>query len=95
MPEEDKQACEVDKTEEVFDAVPPPSDQSSEVLHPGEQLFHLPTPLIAPQRSTILGLLFAVDAVGQDHLHAVRAHLLDERIGIIRLVADEPCGQLV
>ena len=58
---------EVDHSEEVFDMVFPSSDESSEVVHPGEESFHFPASAVAAELSSVLGLLFAVAAVGRDH----------------------------
>lgn len=41
------EAGKVDEAEEVFDAVFPAGDESSEVVHPGEEPFHFPSPAVA------------------------------------------------
>jgi len=67
MSEQDDQACELREAQEVFDVVFPSSDESSEVVHPGEESFHFPASAVAAELSSVLGLLFAVAAVGRDH----------------------------
>jgi hypothetical protein len=44
MSDEHEQAGEVYESEEVFDVVFPPRDQSTVVLHPGEDSFDLTCP---------------------------------------------------
>jgi hypothetical protein len=43
------EACEVDKTEEVFDVVFPSGDETAEIVHPDEEPFYFPAPLEASQ----------------------------------------------
>lgn len=47
MPEQEVKASELNKTEEVLDVVLPSGDEAAEVVHPGEEPFHFPTPTIA------------------------------------------------
>jgi hypothetical protein len=62
-------------------------------MHPGEEAFDFPASSVAPQWSSILGLLFAVAAVGRDPFHAVFvSHLLIERGRVVGLVADQSMG---
>ena len=49
----------------------PSSDESAEVVHPGEEPFDLPSSSIAAQLTSVLGFLFSIAAVGRDHLDAV------------------------
>ena len=70
-------------------------DQALLVEEPSEDSLYLPTSLVAPQRAPVLGL-FQVPAVWGDHLdapHVVEQHV--ELVGVVRLVADEPDGQLL
>lgn len=86
----------MDEAEEVFDVVLPSSDESAEVVHPGEQPFHFPSPAVAPQLTSILTLFSATTAVGRDHFYVVLGgELLVERVRVIGLVADEPSGELI
>jgi hypothetical protein len=64
------------ESEEVLYLCFPSGDEPSEVVQPGEAAFDFSAALVASERSPVLSLLFAVDAVGQDHLNAVLAHLL-------------------
>jgi hypothetical protein len=89
-------AGEVDEAEEVLDVVFPSGDESAEAVHPGEEslaplrafsVSGQPAPVVAP---------VPVAPVGRDHLDA--AFLLEpsvERIRVVGLVADEPCGEFV
>jgi len=49
-------AGELDESEEVFDVVFPSRDESSEVVHPGEEPFDLPSFLVAAELAPVLGL---------------------------------------
>ena len=96
MFEQHEQACQLNEAEEVFDVVFPSRDESAVVLHPCEDSLDLPSAPVTPQRSAILGLLFAVGSVGRDHLDAVLlGQRLIERVGIVSLVADQSFGHLV
>ncbi len=86
----------MDEAEEVFNVVLPSGDESAEVVHPGEQPFHSPSPAVAPQLASILSLLSATAPVGRDHFYVVLGgKLLVERVRVIGLVADEPGGKLI
>jgi len=95
MPEQHHEASELYESEEVFDVVFPSCDQSAVVLHPGKDAFDFPAAAIATQRAPVLGLVFAVDAVGRDHLDAIFTHLLVERVRVVCLVADQSFRQFV
>ena len=71
MFEQYDEASKLCKAEEVFDVIFPSSDEPSEVVHPGKEPFHFPSSSIASELPSILGLLFAVAAVGRDHFDAV------------------------
>jgi len=73
----------------------PAGDEPAEVVQPGEEPFYSPALAIAAQLPAILG--FAPPAaVGRDQVDAVLCfELLIERVGVIGLVADEPCWKLV
>jgi hypothetical protein len=82
----------VGEAEEVFYLCFPSGDELSEVVQPSEAAFDFPAALVASERPPFLSLLFAVDAVGRDHLNVLLAHLLVQCIGIISLVAYQPAG---
>src|ERR1022692_21312 len=93
MSEKAGKLCEA---EEVFDLVFPSRDESAEVVHPGEEAFHFPTSAVAPQLPSVLGLSFAVAAVGRDHLDSVLlGHLLIQGGRVVGLVTDQSFGQLI
>ena len=71
MSEQYEEASELREAEEVFDVVFPSSDESSEVVHPGEEPFHFPASAVAAQLPAVLSLSFAVAPVVRDHLDAV------------------------
>src|SRR5277367_3542095 len=96
MSEQDSHAGELREAEEVFDVVFPSGNESAEVVHPGEEPFHFPASSVAAKLSSVLCLLFAVAAVGGDHLDAVFfSHLLVESGRVVGLVADQSFGQLI
>ena len=85
----------MDEAEEVFDVVFPSGDESAEVVHPGEEPFHFPSPAIASQFASILSFLSAASPVGGDHFDVVLGgELLIERVRVVGLVADQPRGQV-
>jgi hypothetical protein len=87
---------EVNEAEKIVDVVFPPNDKSSEVVHPGEEPFHLPSSAIATQLSPVLGEAFASAPVGRDQLDAVVfCELGVERVRVVGFVADEPGRELV
>lgn len=70
-------------------------NQSAEPLQPGEQPFHDPAALISAQWSAVLRLP-PVLSIGRYHLDAVLLFQVPvQRIGIVRLVADQPRRQFV
>ena len=88
-------AGELYESEEVFDVVFPSGDESSEVVHPCEEPFDLPTLFVAAKLSAVLGFA-SVAAVGCDHLDAVFVlELLVELVGIVSLISDQPGRELV
>lgn len=96
MSEHHMKAGEMDEAEDVFDVVFPSSDESAEIVHPGEQPFHFPSPAITAQLASIPSLLSATAPVGRDHFDVVLCgELLVERVRVIGLVADEPGRELI
>lgn len=69
--------------------------QSSEVSHPGDVPFHLPSPLVPPQLAVVLrGRLAAIDLVRADQLDPTPLQSFTQRVGIGRLVVNQPRGVL-
>jgi hypothetical protein len=86
---------ELDEFEEVFDVVLPASDESAEVVHPGEESFNFPALLVAAKFSPVLRFT-SVAAIRGDHLDAVFVlEPLVELVAVLRLVADQSSGQFV
>jgi hypothetical protein len=54
MPDQEVQAGEVDKAEEVFDVVFPSSDGSAEIVHPREEPRRFPASRVAAQFTGVL-----------------------------------------
>ena len=71
MSEQDVQAGQMDEAEEVLDVVFPSDDESAEVVHPCKESLDFPASAVTAQLPAVLGLLFAIAAVGSDHLDAV------------------------
>ena len=96
MFEHHEKTCEMNKSEEVFDMIFPTRDESAEVVHPGEEPFHFPSPAISPELASVLSLLSATSPVRGNHFDVVfGGELLVERIRVVGLVADEPGGKLI
>lgn len=96
MPEHHEQACKLNETEEILDVILPSSDKAAEVMHPGEEPFDFPSPSIAAQLASVLGVLSSPSAVGSDHFDAIFVgELFIERVRVVGFVADELGGELV
>ena len=79
-------AGELYESEEGFDVVFPSGDESSEVVHPGEEAFDLPALLVAAKLAPVL-CFSPVAAIRGDHLDAVFVfELLVELVRVIGLV---------
>ena len=48
VPQQQMQASEVDKAEEVFDVVFPAGNEATEAVQPGKEPLHFPASAIAP-----------------------------------------------
>lgn len=70
MSEHHLEAREVDHSEVVFDVVFPSIHESSEVVHPGEEAFDLPSFPVKAQGAAIL-CLGAFAPVRRDHFDSV------------------------
>src|SRR5712692_2975470 len=65
-------------------------DQSAEVAQPGDGAFHRPPPLVAPQRTAVLGRgLATIPAMRDDQLDAAPGQLLAQRVTVVATVGDE------
>jgi len=63
-------ACELDESEEFFEVVFPSRDESSEVVHPGEESVDLPAFLVSAELAPVLRFA-SVAAVRGEHLNVV------------------------
>jgi hypothetical protein len=88
-PDENHDAGELGKRVEVASVAFIASDESSEAHHPGEEPFDVPTPAIAAQRATVLGLGLSSGVVGCDHLNAIVSEVTVEFVAIVGAVSDE------
>ena len=95
MSEQEVKAGELNKAEEVLDVVLPASDEAAEVVHPGEEPFHLPAPTVAAQHSSILSSASALPVRGDQFDVVFIGEFLVERVGVVGFVADEAGGQFV
>ena len=90
------EAGQLNEAEEILDMVFPSDDEAAEVMHPGEEPFHLPASAIAAQGAPILRVPSSPTPVGSDHFDAVfGGEFFIERVRVVGFVADESCGQLV
>src|SRR5882672_10976746 len=90
MPQEDNEAAELEHAEEIGFVIFPATDQSPEIMEPGEEALDFPAPTVATQFAAVLGALAtAVVLVGRDEPDAmVLPESLIERIAVIGAVAD-------
>ena len=88
--QKDYDATEQDKSEIVVEISIMTHLNSSKVLQPGKQAFHLPTSFVATQHSSILcDRLLAVGFVGSNHLNALFLQPFIERVTVIGSVTDQ------
>ena len=88
-------AGELDEAEEVLDVELPSCDESSEVVHPGEEPFDLPALLVTAELPLILRFA-SIAAVRGDHLDAIFVlEALVEFVGVVSLVSDQSGRELV
>src|SRR6266568_6689577 len=89
-PEEDNEASELDKSEEVLGVVFPADEDAALPLNPSEEAFDEPAPHVAAEAAAILGRWLApVGAMRRDHLDAVLAQLLIQWIAVVSAIADQ------
>src|ERR1700757_4093312 len=89
MPQKNTDAGEMDHAKEVLQVVFPAYRQTAEGLEPGEKTFYLPTPPVASQRASILGLVLSVAPMGSDHLDSGVGQIPIELVGIVSVVPEE------
>jgi hypothetical protein len=90
LSEEDNEAGELDKAEEVLSVEFPADEYAALPLYPGEETLDEPASHIAAQPSSILRRrLDAIGAVWRDHLDTISSQFLVERIAVIGTVADQ------
>ena len=58
-------------------------------LNPGKEALDDPSPLVTTQSAPILGGRLSVGTMRRNHLNALVAHGLVERIAVVRVVADQ------
>jgi hypothetical protein len=65
------------------------------ILEPANQPLHFPPALVPTQLAAILGFRFTtVGSVRSNHLYALLLECFVKRIGVVRLVSDEPFGTM-
>ena len=90
LPEEDNETGELNEAEEVLRMVFPTDKNASLPLDPSEEAFDEPAPRVSTEPAAILrGWLDSVRAVRGDHLDALSAQFVVERIAVIGAIADE------
>ena len=88
--EEDNEAGELDKAEEVLSVVFPADEDATLPLYPGEEPLDEPASHVTAQPSPILrGRLDAIGTMRCDHLNAVVSQLPIQRIAVIGAIADQ------
>jgi hypothetical protein len=81
----------MDEAQIVADMIFPSSQDSTEVLQPGEQTFDAPTANVTAQHAPILGLgLGPVSAVWGDELDVASGELGVESVAVVGAIADQP-----
>ena len=85
----------MDESEEVFDVVFPARDESSKVVHPGEEPFDLAAFPVAAELSPVLGFA-SVAAVRGDQFDALFVlEPLVEFVRVVSLVSAQSSGEFV
>ena len=92
MPQEDDEAAELEHAEEIGFVKLPASDQSAEVMQPGEEPFDLPAALVAAKLTAILGEVDAIAAMRGDEFDSAVGEGLIEAVAVVGGVPDEPLG---
>src|SRR4029077_6172386 len=88
--EEDHEAGELYKAEEVLGVVLPADEDATLPLYPSEEPLDEPSPRVTALPSPILrGRLAAIGTMRRDHLNAVVSQLLIQRIAVMGVIADQ------
>ena len=89
-PEEDDEASELDEAEEVLRVILPSDEDPALPLNPGEEALDEPASSVSAEAATILRRWFAaVRTVRRDHLDAILAQLLIQRIAIVGAISNQ------
>ena len=89
-PEQDDEASELDEAKEVLGIVLPAHQDATLPLYPGKEALYQPAPCVSPQAAVVLRRrLHAAGAVGRDHLDAVPAQAVVERIAVVGTITDK------
>jgi hypothetical protein len=88
-PQQDADAGELSKAEEVRGFALVAGDEATGSKHPGEQPLDAPTSAVASQRSTVLCLALPRGIVRRDHLDPLLGELLIESITVVGAVSDQ------
>lgn len=97
MPEKDDKAGKVEKAEIVFRVIFPAHNDAAIIVKPREEALHFPALLISTKHASVLrlGLRAPTASMGCDDFGAVlRKNLLVQSVTVVRLVADDPLGQV-
>jgi hypothetical protein len=89
MPQQQHEASEVDKAEEVPIVVLVASRDSTVAQQPGEETLDLPASSVATERAAILMALVVVGARGRDQLDVLLGERLLEDGAVVCFVTDE------
>jgi hypothetical protein len=91
--EQNPNACQMNKADVVFDLILIAHCNPAIAQQPAVQAFNLPSPLVSPQRPTILRFRSgAVATMWSDHLDATLSQCSIQRVRVIRLVANQAFG---
>jgi len=90
MPQEDDEAAEMDKAQEILRLALEPSRDAPEPEQPGKEALHLPTPPIPAQWPAVLFASFVVRAHRSDQLDLLLGERRLELRTVVGPVADEP-----
>ena len=82
--------------EEILDVIFPARGKAAIDLQPGKQPLHRPPSPVPPQGPTVLRRLFAIAAMGRDHLNPIPfLHLPIQPVAVVSLVPDQSFGKFI